>query len=168
MTSVGKGIADMTAAKQAEFIAPDAYPQMIGRQDAARAMQTLRSSDTAQKAQRAMEDAVPPMRIAILQYVCDLEESGGDMEKVYETVHEIRGFAETAGLVTTGRISEILSRYMDDMLRIGKPADAMIVALHVAAIARAARAEDDDLAMGEVVAAELAALVARRLSEALR
>jgi hypothetical protein len=38
--------------------------------------------------------------------------------------------------------------------------------LHVCAIARAARAEDDDVKMGEVVAAELAGLVARRLAEA--
>ena len=45
--------------------------------------------------------------------------------------------------------------------------DTAIVALHVAAIARAARAEDDDVKMGEMVAAELAALVARRLADAL-
>jgi hypothetical protein len=52
------------------------------------------------------------------------------------------------------------------MYRIGKPMDTMIVKLHVSAIARAARAEDDDVKMGDVVAAELAALVARRLAEA--
>ena len=40
------------------------------------------------------------------------------------------------------------------------------MALHVAAIARAARAEEDDVQMGEVVAAELDALVKRRLAEA--
>ncbi|MDB5735663.1 MAG: hypothetical protein JWN16_2300 [Alphaproteobacteria bacterium] len=156
------------AAKQAQFIAPDAYPQMMSTQDAARAMQTLRSATTAVKAQLAMEQAAPPMKLAILQYVCELEEFGTDMERVFEKAHEIRGFAETAGLITTGRISEILCRYMDDMARIGKPADAIIVALHVSAIAQAARAEKDDLAMGEIVAAELAALVARRLTEALR
>ena len=44
----------------------------------------------------------------------------------------------------------------------------MIVTLHVSAIARAARAEDDDLKMGEVVAGELAALVAQRLADASR
>jgi hypothetical protein len=41
------------------------------------------------------------------------------------------------------------------------------MALHVAAIARAARAEESDGEIGEMVASELAALVARRLSEAL-
>jgi hypothetical protein len=40
------------------------------------------------------------------------------------------------------------------------------VALNVSAIGRAARAEDGDAEMGDIVAAELAALVARRLSEA--
>jgi hypothetical protein len=87
------------------------------------------------------------------------------MKRLFELAHEIRGFAETAGLVTTGRISEILCRYMDDMERIGKPLDATIVTLHVAAIARAARAEDDSVRNGQAVASELAALVARRLSE---
>ena len=156
------------AAKQAQFIAPDAYPQMMSTQDAARAMQTLRSATTAVKAQLAMEQAAPPMKLAILQYVCELEDAGNDLPLVFDKVHEIRGFAETAGLVTTGRIAEILCRYMDDMMRIGKPADATIVALHVAAIARAARAEHDDVAMGEMVATELAALVTRRLTEAAR
>jgi hypothetical protein len=37
---------------------------------------------------------------------------------------------------------------MDDMDRVGKPLDATIVALHASAIARAARAEDDDVRMG--------------------
>ena len=152
------------AKREAQFIAPDSYPQMMSKQNAARALQTLRSSQTAAKAQEAMQAAVPPMRAAILQYVDEMEAAAGsDMAKVFETVHDIRCFAETAGLVTTGRIADILCRYMDDMDRIKRPLDATIVALHVSAIARAARAEEDDVRMGEVVAAELAALVARRL-----
>jgi hypothetical protein len=151
---------------EAQFIAPDAYPQMMSKQAAANAMKVLRSAQTAVKAHLAMEAHVPPMRAAILQYVDELEAVIDDMAKVFEKVHEIRGFAETAGLVTTGRIADILCRYMDDMYRIKKPIDTMLVNLHVSAIARAARAEDDDLKMGEVVAAELAALVARRLAEA--
>ncbi len=152
------------AQKQAEMIAPDAYPQMLSKQDAARAMQSLRSRETMVKAQAAMEAAVPPMKTAILQYVDELEEAGSDMRLIFDRVHEIRGFAETAGLVTTGRIAEILCRYMDDMERLEKTPDGQLVALHVSAIARAARAEDDDVRLGEVVAAELAALVARKLS----
>ena len=149
--------------KQAQVISPDAYPQMMSRQDGARAMQSLRSSQTMEKAQAAMDAAVPAMRNAILQYVGELEEAGSDMRQIFDTVHEIRGFAETAGLVTTGRIAEILCRYMDDMERLGKAVDGHLVALHVSAIARAARAEDDDVRLGEVVAEELAALVAKKL-----
>ena len=157
-----------TPTPSAQFIAPDAYPQMLGKQDAARAMTTLRAATTAAKAAIAMEQAIPPMKAAILQNVCELEDVSHDMALVFDKVHEIRGFAETAGLVTTGRIADILCRYMDDMLRIAKPADTTLVALHVAAIARAARAEHDDVAMGEMVATELAALVTRRLTEAAR
>jgi hypothetical protein len=156
------------ANSEAHFIAPDAYPQLMSSRAAAQAMKVLRSAQTGVKAQVAMEAAIPPMRAAILQYVDELEHAVGEMLMVFDKVHEIRGFAETAGLITTGRIAEILCRYMDDMYRIKKPLDTMIVTLHVSAIARAARAEDDDLKMGEVVAGELAALVAQRLADASR
>jgi hypothetical protein len=154
----------MTKSSAAQLIAPDAYPQMLGRPAAARALLTLFSPRTAELAARAMQACVAPMRAAIMGYVAELEAAGADMTAVHETVHEIRGFAENAGLVTTGRIADILCRYMDDMARAAKPLDSHIVTLHVAAIARAARAEEDDAAMGDVVAAELAALVTRRLS----
>jgi hypothetical protein len=153
-----------TARNNAQLIAPDAYPQMIGKQGAAHALQALRSARTAAKAQAAVEAAIPPMRAAILQYVDEMEQAGDDMAAVFEKAHEIRGFAATAGLATTGRIAEILYRYRDDMERMGRPLDMTIVTLHVSAIARAARAEEDDAHMGEVVAGELAALVARRLA----
>ncbi len=148
-----------------QMIEPDAYPQMMSKPQAARALLALRSHETAARAQVAMEAAIPPMRAAILQYVDDLEQTN-DLRRQFEIAHEIRGFAETAGMITTGRIAEILCRYMDDMDRLGKPWDGAIVALHTSAIGRAARAEEDDVRMGEVVAAELAGLVARRLSEA--
>ena len=153
----------------AQIIAADVYPQMVSRQNAARAMQTLRSAQVAANAQAAMDAQVPAMRAAILEYVDEMENAQGDMTKIFETAHEIRGFAESAGLVTTGRIADILCRYMDDMERIKKPVDLTLVALNVSAIARAARAaraKDGDVAMGDAVAAELAALVARRLTDA--
>lgn len=153
--------------KSPHLIAPDAYPQMLNRSDAARAMLTLRSAQTMVRAQVAMEACAGPMRKAILQYVEELEEAVGDPARVYQRVHDIRGFAETVGMGTTGRIAEILCRYMDDMERIGRPSDQTIIALHVAAIARAARAEESDGAISEMVVTELAALVARRLAEAL-
>lgn len=156
------------AVKDAQFITPDNYPQMLSRHDTARALNNLRSAQTAEKAQSVMNACVAPMRAAILQYVEDMEAAGTDHARVFARIHEIRGFAGTAGLVTTGRIADILCRYMDDMERIGKPVDATIVALHVSAIARAARAEDEDVRMGDAVVHELAALVARRLADAER
>jgi hypothetical protein len=152
-------------ATPAQLIPPDAYPQMMSKPRAARALYTLRAPETAAKAQTAMEAAMPPMRAAILQYVQEMEQAGNDMTKLFEAAHEIRGFAETAGMITTGRIAEVLCRYMDDLIRVGKPLDGTIVTLHVAAIARAARAEDDNVRTGQAVAAELAALVAKRLAE---
>jgi chemotaxis protein histidine kinase CheA len=152
--------------KEAQLIPPDAYPQMVSKEGAARIMKILRAEITAAKAQAAMKAAAPPMRAAILQYVREMEQAAGDMTKLFEKAHEIRGFAETAGLGTTGRIAEILCRYMDDMERLGKELDASIVALHVSAITRAAHAGDDNMRVGDVVATELASLVARRLAQA--
>jgi hypothetical protein len=155
-----------TSRNRLKIIAPDAYPQMMSKPNAARAARTLRSAQTAVKAQVAMEAQVPALHAAVLGYVEDLEKAQGDMGLVFEKAHEIRGIAETAGLVTTGRIADILCRYMDDMERIKKPLDTTLVALNVSAIARAARTEDGDAAMGDAVAAELAALVAKRLGDA--
>ena len=154
------------SASGAQIIAPEAYPQMLSKPDTVRALLALRAAETAAKAQVAMEAAIPPMRAAILRYVDEMEQAGRDLKKLFAIAHEIRGFAETAGMITTGRIAEILCRYMDDMERVAKPLDTTIVALHASAIARAARAEEDDVRMGEKVAAELATLVARRLAEA--
>jgi len=78
----------------------------MSRPQAARAMLTLHATETTARAQAAMAAAVPPMRAAILQYVDEMEQSAGDMKALFEKAHEIRGFAETAGLVTTGRIAE--------------------------------------------------------------
>jgi chemotaxis protein histidine kinase CheA len=153
------------AAKPVQIIAPDSYPQMLSKPRAARALNTLRVPETSAKAQAVLEAAMPEMRAAILAYVRDMEANAGNMTKLFEAAHEIRGFAETAGMITTGRIAEVLCRYMDDLVRLGRSLDTTIVALHVSAIARAARAEDDSVRTGQAVASELAALVAKRLSE---
>ena len=65
------------AQKQAEMISPDAYPQMMSKQDAAYAMRTLRSGQTMVKAQVAMEAAVPPMKIAPKQAKSSRQTSEG-------------------------------------------------------------------------------------------
>jgi chemotaxis protein histidine kinase CheA len=121
--------------KTAQMISPDAYPQMMGKQQGARAMQSLRSAQTLDRAANVMEASVPHLKMAILEYVAGMEEAGADMRKLFDKVHEIRGFAATAGLVTTGRIAEILCRYMDDMERMGQALDGHLVTLHVSAIA---------------------------------
>jgi len=155
-----------TIEKKAEFIAPDAYPQMIGKQNGVRALQTLQSEHVAMKARAAMEAHAPMLRDAILDHVEALEEAGTDLAQTFAIAHEIRNFAENAGMATAGRVAEILCRYMDEMERVKKAPEPAIVGLHVAAIARAARAEEDDAKMGEMVAGQLNALVSRRLAEA--
>jgi hypothetical protein len=155
----------MSAENKAQFITPDAYPQMLEKGGAARALRSLRSPQTALKAAMAMEACVVPMRAAVLQYVGEMEKSVADLVRIFDIAHEIRGLAETAGLITMGRISDLLCHYMDETRRMGREPEATIVTLHVAAIGRAARAEEDDIGMGAVVTAELSALVCRRLND---
>ena len=157
---------EQTIEKAAELIQPDAYPQMVSKRDSLRCMQALQSDRVALKARTAMASYTPMLRDAIMEYVEALEEPGADLERVFAVAHEIRNFAENAGMATAGRVAENLCRYMDEMERVKKPVDPAIVSLHVAAIARAARAEEDDAKMGDLVTAELNALVKRRLSDA--
>jgi hypothetical protein len=155
----------MSAEDKAQFITPDAYPQMLEKGGAARALKVLRSAQTAMKAAVAMEACVAPMRAAVLQYVGEIEKSTADMAMIFDIAHEIRGLAETAGMITMGRISDLLCHYMDETKRMGRSPDAAIVGLHVSAIGRAARAAEDDIGMGAVVTAELSALVCRKLND---
>jgi hypothetical protein len=157
---------EQTIEKAAELIQPDAYPQMVSKRAGLRCVQALQSDRVALKARTAMASYTPMLRDAIMEYVEALEEPGADLERVFAVAHEIRNFAENAGMATAGRVAENLCRYMDEMERVKKPVDPAIVTLHVAAIARAARAEEDDAKMGDLVTAELNALVKRRLSDA--
>jgi hypothetical protein len=150
----------------AQLIHPDDYPQMVSKRDGLRCLQTLQSDRVAAKASTAMAAYAPMLRDAILDYVEALEEAGTDLARIFPVAHEIRNFAENAGMPTAGRVAENLCRYMDEMERVKKPVDPAIVSLHIAAIARAARAEEDDAKMGDVVSGELNALVKRRLSDA--
>ncbi len=153
-------------AKKVEVIEPDAYPQMISKRNVVRAVATLQSQHVALKAKTAMNAYAPMLRDAIMDYVEALEEAGGDTARIFAIAHEIRNFGETAGMVTTGKVAEVLCRYMDEMERLKKPMDQTIISLHIATIARAARAEDEDKAVGHTVAAELETLVNRRLGDA--
>jgi hypothetical protein len=159
-------MAQQSSETEAELIQPDDYPQMVSKRDGLRCMQTLQSDRVALKAKTAMTSYAPMLRDAIMDYVEALEEAGTDLGRIFGIAHEIRNFAENAGMATAGRVAENLCRYMDEMDRVKKPVDPAIVTLHVAAIARAARAEEDDAKMGDVVSGELNALVKRRLTDA--
>jgi len=153
------------APAEAQFIAPDAYPQMMSKQAAANAMKVLRSAQTAVKAQVAIEAHVPPMRAAILQYVQELEDASGDLRAVFDKAQEIRGFAETAGMLSTGRIADGLCRYFEECEQSSLVPDGAVVNLHVSAISRTARDPDSLSQMSDVVAKELAMLAGRKLAE---
>jgi TATA-box binding protein (TBP) (component of TFIID and TFIIIB) len=150
---------------KARFIPPDAYPQMVSRSDAAKMSRALRSGDTVTRGAKAIQNAGQALREAVRDYVRELEEAMGDYEITADRAHEIRGFAETAGLRATGRIADGLCRYFEEMRKLGAAPDAAVIALHVSALVRAANAEDEASRMSDVVAKELAALVSHKLAE---
>jgi GAF domain-containing protein len=151
---------------KAQMIAPDAYPQMLGRAQAAQFSQTLRSSASTENAMRIIADSAEGLREALLGYVEELEAAGHNHALISDKAHEIKGFADTAGLPATARIAEGLCHYLERSQELGAPADTAIIALHVSAIGRATRDSDHGGQMGGVVAGELAALAARKLAEA--
>ncbi len=153
-------------AKKAEVIPPSAYPQMVSKAQAVLMARTLRSQVTAVTASRVIEDSGEILRDAVRAYVEELEQAGMNFELVSEKAHEIRGFAETAGMLSAGRIADGLCRYFDDADKAGVPADAAVVALHVSAVGRTARDPDALSHMNDVVARELSALAGKKLAEA--
>jgi hypothetical protein len=154
--------------RKAELIQPDAYPQMVSKAQGQAMARTLRSAVTAVTAGRVIEDSGEILRDAVRNYVEELEEAGSNFELVSEKAHEIRGFAETAGMLSTGRIADGLCRYFDEAAQSGVPADAAVVALHISAIGRTARDPDVLSHMNDVVAKELSVLAAHKLSESRR
>ena len=150
---------------KAQMIPPDAYPQMVSKAQAANMARTLRSNVTAVTASRVIEDSGEALRDAVRNYVAELEEAGMDFEILSDKAHEIRGFAETAGMLSTGRIADGLCRYFDDAEQAGVLPDNAVVALHVSAIGRTARDPDALSQMSDVVARELAMLAGRKLAE---
>jgi hypothetical protein len=150
---------------KAQFIPPDAYPQMVSKAQAANIARTLRSNVTAVTATRVIEDSGEMLREAVRGYVAELEEAGMDFGVLSDKAHEIRGFAETAGMLSTGRIADGLCRYFDDAAQAGVSPDTTVVALHVSAIGRTARDTNSLSQMTDVVARELALLAGRKLAE---
>jgi hypothetical protein len=153
---------------EVQVIPPDAYPQMVSKAQAANMARTLRSNVTAVTASRVIEESGESLREAVRAYVAELEGAGMDFDLLSEKAHEIRGFAETAGMMSTGRIADGLCRYFDDADQAGVRPDHAVVALHVSAIGRTARDTGVLSQMNDVVARELALLAGRKLAESRR
>jgi hypothetical protein len=139
---------------------------MVGKAQAKLMALALRSHATAVTASRVIEESGEVLRDAVRGYVQELEAAGTDLALVFDKAHEIRGFAETAGMLSTGRIADGLCRYFDDARQAGVPPDGAVVALHVSAIGRSARDPDALSHMNDVVARELSALAGKKLAEA--
>ena len=150
---------------KAQVIPPDAYPQIASKAQTAALARTLRSHVTAVTATRVIEESGEGLRDAVRFYVEELEAAGTNLVLVLDKAHEIRGFAETAGMLSTGRIADGLCRYCDEAEQRGIAPDAAVVALHVSAIGRTARDPDTMTHMNDVVAKELAQLAGRKLAE---
>lgn len=152
-------------AKKPQIIPPDSYPQMASKADIAKMSRALRSREAIKAGTRAIEDASESLRDGVRDYVKALERADGDYQQTSEKAHEIRGFAETAGLAATGRIADGLCKYFEEMDKLVIEPDWEVIGLHVSAIARAAYAEDEAIRMGDMVARELEALVDHKLQE---
>ena len=148
-----------------ELSPPDAYPQMVSKAQAANMARTLRSNVTTVTATRVIEESGEMLRDGVRGYVGELEKAGMDFSLLSEKARDIRGFAETAGMFSTGRIADGLCRYFDDAAQAGVPPDTAVVALHVSAISRSARDPDALSQMNDMVARELAMLAGRKLAE---
>ena len=151
--------------KKGQMISPEAYPQMMNKAQARQFSQRLRSAVTEVKAVRVIEDSAESLRGAVLIYVEELE-AASSIAVLSDKAHEIKGFAGTAGLHATARIAESLCRYLEESDLRGTAPDAAVLALHVSAIGRAARATDLEAQMSDAVAKELSILAARKLNEA--
>jgi chemotaxis protein histidine kinase CheA len=143
------------------------YPQMLSPSAAREALVYLRSSEAVSNAARAIAMKGAEMRGAVLKLV-DVLDAAVEAQlwpEIFHAAHEIRGLAATAGLAATGRMANTLCQYLDALHVAGVEPDATVVGLHADAISRSARTEDEAARHGDKVAMELAALVARKLSD---
>ncbi len=157
---------DKTAPKQGQLIQPGSYPTLAMKGEAAMLLHVLKSDDALENAAKVIARKTEELKGAVLLYVDRLEDaaSAGNNIGIYEEAHEIRGLAETAGLVATGRIANTLCRYLDAHAQAGAAPERGIVLLQLDALTRAAHAKDDATRLGDVVAAELQALVDSRIA----
>ena len=147
------------------IIPVESYPAMMRKSLASKAMFELRSERLKQHASEILSTSGEAMKGAVLKCVEEMESAGkaGDMQTVFAQAHEIRGMAATAGMALVGQIANGLCRYLDASEQAGLKVDAPLVALHLDAIVRAARSQDEANKLGGVVANELAQLAAKKL-----
>ncbi|HEY0283193.1 MAG TPA: hypothetical protein VGC27_11290 [Rhizomicrobium sp.] len=161
----GKPPASPPKHARATKIMPGAYP-VFPRKTAEGLLQALRNPEVISAAARVVADRAEELRVAVLAHVDRIADAAhaADPAAIYAQAHEIRGLAGNAGLLAAGRIANGLCRYLDALGRSGRQPDQELVVLHLEAIARAARAEDEATRLGDTVASELAALVDKKLA----
>jgi hypothetical protein len=149
------------------IIPVNAYPPMLSKTLASRALLELRSERLKRQATEILASNRENLRAAVLELVQQMEEAAhiGDTELVYAQAHEIRGMAATGGIAPAGVIANGLCRYVEAAVRAKAEADPSLIELHVEAVARAARSSADGAALGGEVAQELALLVQKKLGE---
>jgi hypothetical protein len=148
------------------LIQPGSYPTLAMKGEAALLLHTLRSEDALENAARVVARKTEELKGAVLLYVDRLVDAAAEDNNIgiYEEAHEIRGLAETAGLVSAGRIANTLCRYLDAHARTGAAPERGLVLLQLDALTRAAHAQDEATRLGNVVADELEALVQSRIA----
>ncbi len=153
------------SARPGRIIPVDAYPPMMRKSLVSKAIFELRSERLRQHASDILSSSGDALRVAVLQYVDIMEDAAkrGDMENVYAQAHEVRGLAATAGMAELGQIANGLCQYLDTALQDRFGVDGPLVNLYLDAIVRAARAGDEAIAYGGLVATELAQLARKKL-----
>ena len=155
------------SAATVELVPAADIPPLLNKSRSKQAMTLLKSSALLAKAGRILTMRSAEMRGAVLELIEQVEGEAraGNWQAVYDTTHEIRGLAGTAGLTATGRIANGLCHYLDSMKGFDIAPDAAVASLHLGAIGRSARTEHDAARHGDAVAQELSLLVARKLAE---
>lgn len=150
------------------IISPSSIPPLLRPSDVKEFAKAASNPELVRRANGVIAAKSSEIAHAVTGYVFKLEAAAraGEMEALYDEAHEIRGLAETAGLVAAGRIANGLCRYLDEMKRIGVAPDPSLVTVHVEAIARATRATDEATKLGAAVTAELAKVTAHKISVA--
>jgi len=159
-------IPPLPAAGEEIKVAPGAYP-VFSNAVAMGLLRAVRDPEVVEQADRVIVANIDGMRTAVLDYIDRVEAAArhSDNAGIYDQAHEIRGLAGNAGLNATGRIANVLCRYLDALARGGSKPDRAVVAIHLEAIARAAHAEDEATRLGDAVANELSQLVDKKLAE---